>query len=116
MKYVKYLALFIMVVLSSTIIATQAGAHSPRYMKLTYEPGEIKVVILHFTFAPKSHYVYKVDIEKNGALVTSELYQSQPRFFFVIYKYNLTATTGDLITVTAYCSLFGKITRDITIA
>jgi len=116
MKYVKYLALFIMVVISSTIIATQAGAHSPRLMKLSYEPGELKVTILHFSFAPKSHYIYKIDIEKNAAIVISELYQSQPRFFFVIYKYNLTATTGDLITVTAYCSLFGKITRDITVA
>jgi hypothetical protein len=115
MKYVKYLALFIMVVISTTIIATQASAHSPRYMKLKYSPDELKVIILHFTFAPKIHYIYKVDIEKNGQLVNSELYQSQQRLIFVIYKYNLTASSGDQITVTAYCSLFGKITRSITV-
>ena len=115
MKYVKYLALFIMVVISTTIIATQASAHSPGYMKLKYSPDELKVIILHFTFAPKIHYIYKVDIEKNGQLVNSELYQSQQRLIFVIYKYNLTASSGDQITVTAYCNLFGKITRSITV-
>ncbi len=115
MKYVKYLALFIMVVISTTMIATQASAHSPRYMKLNYTPDELKVIILHFTFAPKIHYIYKVDIEKNGQLVNSELYQSQQRLIFAIYKYNLTASSGDQITVTAYCSLFGKITRSITV-
>ncbi len=115
MKYVKYLALFIIVLIPATIITTQASAHSPRYMKLNYTPDELKVTILHFTFAPKVHYIYKVDIEKNGAPVNSELYQSQPRLFFVIYKYNLTASSGDVITVTASCSLFGKIMRSITI-
>lgn len=115
MKYIKYLALFIMVVLSATIITTQASAHPPRYMKLTYSPDELKVIILHFTFAPKIHYIYKVDIEKNGQPVTSELYQSQVRLIFVINTYNLTASAGDQITVTASCSLFGKITRSITV-
>ena len=115
MKYVKYLALFTIVVISSTIITTQASAHPPRYMKLNYAPDELKVTILHFTFAPKIHYVYKVDIEKNGQPVTSEIYQSQPRLIFVTYTYNLTAVAGDQITVIASCSLFGKITRSITV-
>lgn len=115
MKNMKYLALFIIVVISTTIITTQASAHPPRYMKLNYTPDELKVTILHFTFAPKIHYIYKVDIEKNGQLIASELYQSQARLIFVIYTYILSANAGDVITVTASCSLFGKITRSITI-
>jgi hypothetical protein len=115
MKYIKYLAMFIIVLISATILTTQASAHPPRYMKLKYTPDELKIIILHFTFAPKLHYVYKVDIEKNGAPVTSELYQKQSRLIFVIYTYNLTASSGDVITVTASCSLFGKITRSLTV-
>jgi len=115
MKYIKYLALFIMVVISITIITTQASAHSPRYMKLNYKPDELKIIILHFTFAPKIHYIYKVDVEKNGILITTEFYQRQQRLIFAIYKYNLTAISGDQLTVTAYCSLFGKITRSMIV-
>ena len=97
------------------MVSTQAAAHNPGYMKLDYEPDTLQVSILHFSFAPKIHYVYKIDIEKNGVLYSTESYTSQPRFLFFRYSYSVTATTGDELTVTAYCSLFGKITRSMTI-
>jgi hypothetical protein len=104
-----------MLITGSLMISMQAAAHNPRYMKLDYEANSLDVLILHFSFAPKIHYVYKVDIEKNGDLYVSEQYANQPMFIFFRYDYNVTATTGDELVVTAYCSLFGKITRSITV-
>jgi len=107
--------LIIMLLIGILMTSTQAGATSPRYMKLKYQPNTLTVTILHFSPVTKIHYVYKVDIENNGELVTSQTYQSQPRFFFYTYTYNVTASTGDVLTVTAFCSLFGKLTRSMTV-
>jgi len=93
----------------------QAAATAPRYMKLVYQPGTLQVTVLHFSPAKTFHYVYKVDVEKNGGVVASTQYTSQPKFFFYTYTYNVTATTGDQLTVTANCVLFGKLTRSITV-
>jgi len=111
----KNVILIIMLLIGILMTSMQASATSPRYMKLQYEPDTLTVTILHFSPITKIHYVYKVDIKNNGNLVTSQTYQSQPRFFFYSYTYNITATTGDVITVTAFCSLFGKLTRSITV-
>ncbi len=111
----KNVILIIMLLIGILMTSMQAGATSPRYMKLQYQPDTLTVTILHFSPITKIHYVYKVDIKNNGNLVTSQTYQSQPRLFFYTYTYNITATTGDIISVTAYCSLFGKLTRSITI-
>jgi len=115
MKTKKYLIIGMVLILCFTAMSMQAAAHNPRYMKLDYKSDTLDVLILHFSFAPKIHYVYKVDIEKNGVLYSTESYTSQPKFLFFRYSYNVTATTGDELTVNAYCSLFGKITRSTTI-
>lgn len=117
MKARKYLILVVVLILGLTTMGMQAVATSPRYMKLTYQPQTqtLSVTILHFSPAVKVHYVYKIDVLKNGNPDITHLYTSQPKFFFYTYTYNVTATTGDLLTVTAYCSLFGKLTRSITI-
>ncbi len=104
-----------MLIIGALMISTQAAAHNPRYMRLAYQPSTLSVLILHFSFAPKIHYVYKVDIEKNGDLYSTESYTSQPKLLFFQYSFNVNATTGDELTVTAYCSLFGKLTRSLTI-
>lgn len=115
MKYGKYVIVGLVLLIFSSMVSMQAAAHNPGYMKLAYEPDTLQVSILHFSFAPKIHYVYKVDIEKNGVLYSTESYTSQPRFLFFRYSYDVTATTGDELSVTAYCSLFGKITRSTTV-
>jgi hypothetical protein len=117
MKTRKYFILSIVLILGLTTMGIQAVATSPRYMKLVYQPQNqtLSVTILHFSPAVKIHYVYKVDILKNGNPDSTHLYTSQPKVFFYTYTYNVTATTGDQLSVTAYCSLFGKLTRSITI-
>ena len=115
MKYRTYGMLFILIIMSILMISTQVGATSPRYMKLTYQQDTLKVIVLHFSPFRTLHYVYKIDVEKNGQPYISELYSSQPRFFFNTYQYNVTAISGDQLTVTANCNLFGKLTRSIMV-
>jgi hypothetical protein len=79
-------------------------------MERRYLP-EVRII----TQSAKFHYVYKVDVEKNGVLVVSQQYTSQPRIFFYTYSYEITASSGDQITVTANCVLFGKLIRSITL-
>jgi hypothetical protein len=117
MKYKKYGMLFILITMSILMISTQVGATAPRYMKLTYQQDTdtLNVIVLHFSPFKTVHYVYKIDVEKNGQPYTSELYSSQPRFFFNTYQFNVTAISGDQLTVTANCNLFGKLTRSVTV-
>ena len=117
MKTKKYLIIGMVLILCLTAMSMQAAATSPRYMKLVYEPQTqtLKMTILHFSPAKTAHYVYKVDVLKNGNPASSQLYTNQPKFFFYTYTYNVTATTGDQLMVTANCNLFGKLTRSITI-
>jgi hypothetical protein len=117
MKKRNYIIIGMVLILGLTVMGTQASATSPRFMKLSYEPQTetLKVIILHFSPLRSEHYVYKVDVEKNGNIVTSQLYTNQPRFFFYSYTYNVNVTTGDELTVTAFCNLFGKLTRSITV-
>jgi hypothetical protein len=115
MNWKRWSIVIFMLFIGLAMASIQAGATSPRYMKLQYQQNNLSVTILHFSPITKIHYVYKVDVEKNGGLVDSQLYQSQPKIFFYTYTYNISATSGDSITATAYCSLFGKLTRSITV-
>lgn len=111
----KSIGIFLVLIIGLLMTSTQAAATSPRFMRLQYQPDTLTVTILHFSPITKIHYVYKIDVEKNGNLIDSQLYQNQPRFFFFLYTYNINATTGDQLSVTAYCSLFGKLTQTTTV-
>lgn len=106
------------VIIAAFFVMLQASpvhAHPPGYMKLTYAANTLDVTVLHFTIGPQFHRVYKIDVEVNGALVASELSDRQPRLLFVKYKFDVNAASGDLISVTASCSLFGQISRSVTV-
>jgi hypothetical protein len=116
MKYHRIGLVLVVVVVSITLLGIQASAHSPRFMKISYEPEKLSVSILHPTFARTIHYVYKIDVEKNGDLYISEQYTSQQRFLFNMYEFTVNATAGDDITVIAYCSLFGNLQRSLIVS
>jgi len=102
---------------SLSMVGLQASATAPRYLKLVYNPTAhtLKVTIEHLTPVRKIHYVYRVEIDKNGVVYQAYLYKSQPRFALFSYTYNVTANPGDTLTVSAYCILWGNIQRSQTI-
>jgi hypothetical protein len=83
-------------------------AHSPSEVKLDYDISTqmLKVSITHTRFSD-SHYINKVEIRKNGNLVSLQEYKDQPAETFV-YSYKVTAAAGDILEVKAYCSRFGS--------
>jgi hypothetical protein len=116
MKTKKIGAIFLCMVVFSTICMVQAAAHPPGFILPRYEEDTLKVLIIHFSIAPSgSHYIYRVTIDKNGEEILVEDYVDQPRFIFVQYEYPVEAEVGDELSITAFCSLFGQKTRSITV-
>ena len=110
-------AITAIVVIITVIISTQAYANPPDDMVLEYNvsASELDVTITHPTFDPNTHYIYKVDIDINGELYLSELYTSQPTSDPFTYTYTVVANAGDEISVTAFCSLFGDLTKSLIV-
>jgi hypothetical protein len=117
MKYLKIIAIIGVLLVSTTTMCFQTHATAPRYLKLQYQASThtLKVTVIHFSPATKIHYVYRIEVDKNGAVYQSHLYQKQPRILVLTYTYNVTANPGDVLTVSAYCILWGFIQKTQTI-
>jgi len=110
MKYVKYIGIFSIVLLVGVSLVTmKAEATPPRYINLKYDKNTdtLKVIVSHISPVRGFHYIYRVAVEKNGVLEQSHFYKKQPAFFLNRYEYNISASSGDILTVSAYCILFG---------
>lgn len=90
-------------------------AHSPGEVKLDYDLPEqtLKAMITHTRFS-ESHYINKVEIRKNGNLVSMQEYKNQPSETFT-YSYKVTAVAGDTLEVKAYCNRFGSKAEKLTV-
>jgi hypothetical protein len=115
LKIIGFIVLGMLVVLSLLPIVP---ATPPRYLKIQYQESTntLKVVLTHFSPARSIHYIYRITIHKNGVLEQSHFYTKQPHFFINTYEYNLSVNPGDVITVSAYCVLFGYNTRSTTVS
>jgi hypothetical protein len=92
-----------------------ASANAPKEVKLTYDVSSriLQATITH-TPPSESHYVQKVEIKKNGEVVTLQEYTSQPSDTFT-YSYKVEAVAGDILEVKASCSRFGSRTAKLTV-
>jgi len=93
-------------------------ANAPSGMTASYnlETQDLRVTITHPVSDQTTHYIYEVKIEKNGVLYNTSLYDSQPDLNSFTYTYQVNATTGDIIDVTASCIQGGSKTIQHTIA
>ena len=98
-----------------TLYPGVVSAHSPREVKLDYDLTEqtLKATITHTGFS-EGHYINKVEIRKNGNLVSLQEYKNQPSETFT-YSYKVTAAAGDTLEVKAYCSRFGSKTEKLAV-
>lgn len=109
-------AVLIVCILVLSVIGIQVSAHPPSFINPKHEDDTLKILVIHFTINPIGiHHVYKIEIEKNGALYSAENFDQQPRFIFNIYEFEVIAEQGDEITVTAFCSLFGQKTKTLNV-
>ncbi|MBS3772803.1 MAG: hypothetical protein KGY55_01225, partial [Candidatus Thermoplasmatota archaeon] len=110
--------LSVLILLSAyTGFAPTSEAHPPSEMELSYdlENQTLTVTVTHVTIEPQSHRVYLVEVEKNGELYLDREYDEQPDNTFTD-TYNVEAQVGDVLTVTAYCSLYGSVTKSLSIS
>lgn len=84
------------------------SAHSPGEVKLDYDltAQTLRATITHTRFS-EGHYINKVEIRKNGNLVSLQEYKNQPAETFT-HSYKVTAGAGDILEVKAYCNKFGS--------
>jgi len=117
MKFLKIFGITLLVLLVSMSLVPFAQATPPRYLKIQYQESTntLKVILTHASPVRSIHYIYRIIVQKNGVLEQSHFYTKQPRFFINTYEYNLSANPGDVITVSAYCVLFGYNTRSMTV-
>jgi hypothetical protein len=117
MKYVRHIALLGALLISITMMTACVNATPPRFISLKYttETHTLAVKVIHFSPAPKIHYVYRIEIDKDGQVYQSYVYQKQPGFFLLKYTYNVTASPGETLTVSAYCVLWGFIQKSLVV-
>lgn len=98
-----------------TLYPGVVSAHSPREVKLDYDltAQTLKATITHTGFS-EGHYINKVEIRKNGNLVSLQEYKNQPSETFT-YSYKVTAVAGDTLEVKAYCNKFGSKTEKLAV-
>ncbi|MEN6376319.1 MAG: hypothetical protein ABFD75_16250 [Smithella sp.] len=101
-----FLTLFALLLISPL----PAFANSPTDVQLTYLDKEqsLQVTITHKSFVPNSHYIAKVEIQKNSEKPLVYEYKLQPDKETFTYTYKLPLNKGDRVEVKAICNLFGS--------
>ena len=92
------------------IFPLSATANSPSDVQLIYLDKEqtLQVKIAHKSFVPASHYIAKVEIQKNSEKPLIYEYKSQSDKETFTYVYKLSLKKGDRVDVNVVCNLFGS--------
>jgi hypothetical protein len=95
-----------------------AYAHPPSDIKITFDPKTkiITAVIIHNTSNPASHYIKKVDVGLNGKeIIEHKIYRQDNNESQTVSYYIPEAKPGDTLSIEAYCSISGKLQKEIII-
>ena len=100
------------------LIPQNVSAHSPSNMSLNYdsENQKLETTITHQVSNPDSHYIFNIVIKKNGETYNTFDYTNQLSSSSFTYTYDINATEGDAIEVTALCIQGGSITKQVSIS
>jgi hypothetical protein len=104
-------------IVSLLLLSQTASATPPSDIVLQYDITTqlLSVTITHASANVNEHYIYKVELQKNGHPFNTSIYTSQPDPTSFTYTYTVNATTGDVISVTATCILYGSLTKQLTV-
>lgn len=93
-------------------------ANAPSGLTVSYnlQTQDLQVTIAHPVNNPTIHYIYQVELQKNGIIHNTSTYTSQPDPNSFTYTYRVNATTGDTIDVTASCIQGGSKTTQYTVS
>lgn len=93
-----------------------ASASPPSDIVLQYNSNTqtLSVTITHQTSSPTFHFIKYVEITKNGNMISSNTYESQPDKLTFTYTYKIVAVEGETFEVTGRCSIWGTKTVSYT--
>ena len=101
--------------------ASVAYAHPPSDIIISYVTYDssaktITAVIKHEVSNPEKHYIKKVDISLNGKEIATLKFTKQDNYLTQTVTYALEGVMpGDRISVEAYCSISGKLEKEIKV-
>ena len=113
----KRIAAFLIVFVFAAAIST-AYAHPPSDIKITFDVKTkiLQAVIMHNTSNPASHYIKKVDVGLNGKEIIEHTVSKQDNNESQTVAYLIPdVKDGDVISVEAYCSISGKLQKEISV-
>ncbi len=94
-----------------------ALAHPPRDIEISYDPGTkmLTATIIHDTSNPLKHYIKKVDVGLNGKeIIQQEISRQDNNDSQQVAYFIPDAKPGDKLSVEGYCSISGKLEKQIT--
>ena len=111
------LGLFMLFAMSSMLIAP-AWAHPPTDMTLSYDYDNqiLTVTAFHSVSDVNSHYIESLTIHKNGQFVLVRSYTSQSSMSAMSDTFDIDAVDDDVLQVTAVCSNWGQLVRQVTVS
>lgn len=93
-------------------------AHPPSDIKITFDSKTkmLQAIIIHNTSNPASHYIKKVDVGLNGKEIIEHTISKQDNNESQTVEYFIPdVKSGDLISVEGYCSISGKLEKEIKV-
>jgi len=115
-KTLVLLGLFFLIVIAYQPVNVEA--HPPGPITLAYDTDTdvLTVTVTHVTADVSTHYVYEIVIEKNSVVFTTESYTSQSSASGMSDTFNVPAVNGDILKVTAKCSVSGEASQQMTVS
>ena len=111
MKKILFLILF-------CLICSFAYAHPPKDIIITFDAQSkiLKAVIMHDVANPENHYIKTIDVGLNGKEILSQKISRQEKNVSQTVSYLIPdAKVGDTLSVEGYCSISGKLEKEIRV-
>jgi hypothetical protein len=95
------------------LIVAPVAAHPPSDIVMSYDPGseKLSVTVTHVVDDPQTHYIKKLQVWKNGLVISDPDYKSQPTKDTFTYTYDVKATHADTFRAIATCSIAGNLEK-----
>ena len=110
----KRVTFFLLLFLAAMVI--NAYAHPPSDIKITFDPVTkvLQAVIMHDVKDPAQHFIKTVGVGLNGKVVISQAISRQDNNESQTVSYLIPdAKAGDVLSVEGYCSISGKLEKEI---
>jgi len=106
----------VFLLLFSAAAVFNAYAHPPSEIKITFDPATkiLQAVIMHDVKDPAKHFIKKVDVGLNGQEIISHTLSRQDNNENQTVSYLVPdAKAGDALSVEGYCSISGKLEKEL---